>query len=160
MPFLQGKKICLQTISDNTSAVAWLWKGSRNPVVNSIVKKIWLLCFSKNIEILKPKWIASRYNNQADWASRIVDIEDWTVSDETWEKITDVFGTPEIDYFASTLNTRCKIFHSRWYQPNTTAVNTFTTYWVQHYMFWTSPIRLIPAVLQKIKEENEHGTAH
>ena len=126
-------------------------------MVNSIVKEIWLLCFSKNIEILKPEWIASRHNTQADWASRVVDIEDWTISDETWERITATFGTPEIDCFASVLNTRCKTFHSRWYQPNAAATNTFTTHWGRNYMFWAPPVRLIPTVLQKIKEENAHG---
>jgi hypothetical protein len=137
----------LRWLGDNTSAVAWLWNGSRDPEVGRIVKQVWQLASNAGISFVLPKWVKSG-DMPADALSRIVDYGDWTVSWEVFKEVEALWGTHTIDRFADHQNSKCKRFNSRWWVPGTETVDAFTVEWKGENNWCVPPLELVPQTLK------------
>jgi hypothetical protein len=61
-----------------------------------------------------------------------------------------LFGTPEIDAFASRLNTKLDKFMSWQAEPGTSHVNAFTMSWSNIYLYMFPPFSLLTRIAQKM----------
>ena len=94
---------------DNTKAVAYISKkgGIISASSNKLAKDIWNWAKGKNI------WITASHvpeveNTTADLRSRLFyDKKEWSLNERVAKSLFDQFGKPEIDLFASRLNTKC-----------------------------------------------------
>lgn len=103
--------------------------------------------FSIDLEV---SWISRRFNASADYISKLVDTDDWEITDEFFELIDGLWGPLNIDRFASYNNTKCERFNSKFYVPGTEAVDAFTQDWRFENNRWIPPANLITRVLRTI----------
>ena len=77
LPFLEGENI--KWFTDNTNVVSIVRKGSMKKNLQEIAIKIFEICLEYKIR-LEIEWIPREMNDQADYLSRIVDFDDWGIS--------------------------------------------------------------------------------
>lgn len=144
---------------DNTTAISYINRmgGIKFPHLNNLAKAIWQWCEKRNI-LLFAAYINTKENVEADEESRKVnpDIE-WSLSDNTFHEIQQIFGQPEIDLFASRTNTKCEIYVSWKQDPDSYVVDAFTINWSQWYFYAFPPFPLILKCLQKIINDKAEG---
>ena len=73
-------------------------------------------------------------------------------SDFVFKIITDLFGTPEIDLFATRLNHKLPIYVSWNPDPYSVSINAFSVSWSQSYVYCFPPFSVIWKVLKKIRD--------
>lgn len=144
---------------DNTTAMTYINKmgGVRVDYLHAEAKKFWEWCETKNLWVFA-EYISSRDNVEADTLSRIVNIDtEWQLADYAFHRITRVFGAPEIDLFASRLNTKCPTYCSWEIDPDALVINAFTITWTNLKFYAFPPFCLIIKVLRKIKNDKASG---
>ena len=72
---------------------------------------------------LDPQWVPRRENQIADEISRIVDLDDWGVSQIFFNFIDSIFGPHTVDRFADNLNKKVDRFNSKYWCPGTSRVD-------------------------------------
>ena len=144
---------------DNTTAISYINRmgGIQYPQLNSITKEIWRWCEVRNLWIFA-SYISSEDNVEADFESRRemsgCEIE---LSQETFNLISNTFGQPKIDLFASRSNAKCNKYVSWKKDPESIAVDAFTISWKEQFFYAFPPVCLILKCLKKIKRENACG---
>ena len=116
--------------SDNSCAVAYInnMGGIKSEECNSLAKSIWLWCMDRNI------WLSATHipgsSNDADFESRhFSENVEWKLKESIFSQITDIWGLPCIDMFASRLNKQIDSFVSWRPDPDAVAVNGFSLNW-------------------------------
>ena len=72
---------------------------------------------------------------------------------QVFADVTKVFGMPEIDLFASKRNTQLKRYVSWFTDCKAVAIDAFTRFMGNEFVYVFSPFSLILDILNKIKEE-------
>jgi hypothetical protein len=80
----------------------------------SLVLTIFEICAKNDTEIhtVCIPWIPREQNTQADYLSRIIDIDDWAISTGFLQFIDELWGPHRVDRFASSNNAKTKLFNS------------------------------------------------
>ena len=156
----QMKNIHVQLRIDNMTAVTYLTNmgGVNSKSCNEMAKEIWHWCIQRHIWI-SVKHIPGKENVVADFKSRNFSDEgtEWQLNRDIFNKICQKFGTPQIDLFASRLNTQLPRYISRNPDPEAESVDAFMTDWGKIYFYAFPPFGLIDECLQKIKQEQASG---
>ena len=76
-PKLAG--LCVKWHTDNQNVARIIDVGSRESGLQEGAKRIFEICVHQGISI-EPEWVPRSSNEQADYLSRIVDFDDWSVS--------------------------------------------------------------------------------
>ena len=79
----------------------------------------------------------------ADYLSRIVDHDDWSLDHTIFELIDYEWGPHTVDRFANHYNTQLPRFNSRFWNPGTEAVDAFTSDWQDDNNWLCPPVYLI-----------------
>lgn len=136
---------------DNTTAISYINRmGSvQFPMLSNLAKHIWQWCEARELWIFA-SYIKSKDNTEADFESRSSnqDIE-WELCQNSFNKIVESFGSPEIDLFASRLNKKCDNYVSWHRDPFAWNVDAFTIKWNNFFPYAFPPFSLIFKVLQK-----------
>ena len=147
------KNCHLQIQADNQTAVTYInnMGGTHSILCNSLAKELLLWC--KNREI----WLSACHipgkSNSADILSRKINPNtEWSLNKEVFSILCQQFGTPEIDLFASRINTKVKKFMSFYPDPTAYAINAFAHKW-DSYVYIFPPFNLICRILRKIQED-------
>ncbi|KAJ8917626.1 hypothetical protein NQ315_000109 [Exocentrus adspersus] len=141
---LQNCNILIRT--DNTTALANVNRmGSvKHQLLNSLTRNIWHWAEERNIWIFA-SYISSSENWQAD------------LNDQVFLHITQSFGSPDIDIFASRNNHKCARYISWLKDPGAEAVDAFTIDWGNIFFYAFPPFSQILRTLQKIKNDKAEG---
>jgi hypothetical protein len=109
----------------NPSSLSWLRRGSNSAVEHSLAIRIADICNTHDI-VIQYIWIPRGLNRAPDFFSRFTDLDDYTCSRATISRITAAWNCtyPSMDLFATTANTICRSFHSRFGQINTSGINS------------------------------------
>ena len=148
-------KLCNATIKvslDSTVAVNYINSmGGKISSLNAIATDIWAWCQKRNAWLLATH-IAGKANVLADNRSRIFhDATEWSLRKNEFELICKTFGHPNIDLFASRLNSKCDTYFSWEPDPHSKEVDAFSVNWNNLgscYAF--PPFNLIGKVIQKM----------
>ena len=138
--------------SDNQNVVRILQVGSRKPVLQKLALSIFRRMIQHGIR-LEPVWLPREENKLADYVSRIVESDDWSVHWSVYRWLDCLWGPHECDRFADETNTHCSRFNSRFLCPGTEAVDTFTVCWRGVINWVCPPVCLIPRVIEFIKRQ-------
>ncbi|CAH0549561.1 unnamed protein product [Brassicogethes aeneus] len=144
---------------DNTTALSYVNRmgGVRFPLLSNLSRDIWQWCEVRNIWIFA-SYIKSKHNVEADAASRELPAEtEYELNQEVFLDIVEKFGSPDIDLFASRLNTKCKTFASWKKDPDAFVVDAFTIDWTPFFFYAFPPFSLILPLLQKVIREGACG---
>ena len=135
-----GEKVQIKT--DSQTAQSAFYKGSSKTDIQRMAAEIWDLNDKLNIK-MSIFWIPRELNCEADWASRIVDLDSWSIYDSIFDQINERWGPFEVDLFADKNNKKCDIFISRWFDEGCSAVNAFsesaTKFWTQRHCWLVPP---------------------
>ena len=107
---------------------------------------------------IEPEWIPREANQQADFISRIVDSDDWSLHPELFARLDAKWGPHTVDRFANYCNTQLPRFNSRFWNPGSEAVDTFTCNWKYENNWWCPPVYLVPRVIHHAQETAAVGT--
>lgn len=144
---------------DNVTAVAFINRmgGTQSQELNCMSRKIWQFCEQKGL-FLYASYINTKMNGLADGESRTVfpDTE-FELNLKYFNKICFNFGVPEIDLFATELNTKCEKYISWKPDPSSVMVDSFTTNWSGWFFYAFPPFCLLTRVLQKIITDRAEG---
>ena len=99
--------------------------GSRNPILQNEALAIFDALVAHQVRI-EPEWIPREENQQADFISRIIDHDDWSVHPDIFQRLERMWGPHTVDQFASFFNTQLPRFNSRFWNPRSEAVDAFT----------------------------------
>ena len=154
------KKLCssvrnvhIRIMSDNTTAISYInnMGGIRSPQCEAVAFMIWQLARGQEI------WISAAHvpgvdNCLADRLSRKYDNEsEWMLDPLVFKKISVLWGLPEVDMFASSLNRQIDNFVS--WKPDSKAlyIDAFSVDWTFIFAYIFPPFSQILRVLQKIQ---------
>ena len=154
--FHDYKSIHIKARVDNTTAVTYIKNmgGVKSMDCFHVTKLIWEWCIKRDIW-LSCTHISGSDNKTADELSRVFnDQTEWMLDKHTFDSITKVFITPEIDMFASRLNTQLANYVSWCPDPGALATDAFSISWKQHLSYMFPPFSLLTKTLQRIEMEN------
>ena len=97
---------------------------------------------------LNVSWLPCDQNSQADFLSKIVDFDDYSLHDEVFFHLENLWGPHSVDRFACCYNAKLPRFNSRFVQPGVEAVDAFTQDWSPENNWLVPPISLIGRVLK------------
>ena len=140
---------------DNTTAVAYVNHkgGTHSEACNKMALDIWEWAIEKDI------WLSASHvpgikNTVADLRSRVFyDNKEWSLNSNVFKLLCKHLGKPDIDLFASRLNTQCNKYVSYKPDPNAFQVDAFSINWsnITGYIF--CPFSIIGKVLSKIVQD-------
>lgn len=154
---LESREILLRI--DNTTAISYINKmGSvKFPNLTALCKKIRQWCEARDLWIFA-SYVSSKENVDADSESRSISLDtEWELDNKAFNHIVDFFGAPEIDLFASNINSKCPKFVSWHKDPEALAVDAFTINWTDLNFYAFPPFSIISRVLQKIITDKASG---
>lgn len=144
---------------DNTTAISYINRmgGIQFPHLNDLTRSIWKWCEERNLWLFA-SYINTRDNKEADTESRRVNPDtEIQLCTSSFLEITEKFGEPEIDLFASRTNAKCRVYVSWKPDPDALSVDAFTISWKKYYFYCFPPFAIIQKCLQKIVSEQSTG---
>ena len=140
---------------DNTATVAYINKKGRtiSACCNKLAKDIWNWAKEQDI------WITTSHvpglkNTTADLRSRhFYDKKEWSLNERVAKPLSDQFGKPEIDLFASRLNTKCTKYSSYKPDPDAYHVTAFSMCWLNLNSYIFLPFSIVGRVLAKLAQD-------
>ena len=103
-------------------------------------------------------WLLRRQNARADFFSKVIDFDNYSVHDNVFKQLDYLWGPHSIDRFASSYNPKLSRFSSRFLPPGTDAVDCFTQDWSSENNWLVPPISLIGKLLSHMHESKAVGT--
>ncbi len=114
---------------DSQNAVNILTSGSNKPRLNDYAVLYSQICLANNITVT-PVWIPRTLNNIADFLSKTVDYDDFSITDDFFQEVCKDFGMlPTFDRFATDKNNKTVKFNSPYYCPFSSGVDAFNYDW-------------------------------
>lgn len=150
---LRGKHV--KIFSDNFTAVAYVNKqgGTKNEALMGLTYSIFSLA-ERNFLLISAVHIKGKENVMADFLSRHTLIQtEWSMNRENFGMISDLWGVPEMDLFATRQNRQVSSFWSLDPQEGPWAVDALTIRWEWDLAYAFPRLPLIPRVLSKIRED-------
>ena len=147
--------------TDSSNLVSFWEKGSPKPLIQLDIIETLLYCKERSISLQVLHLPREDPRIQAaDVGSRSFDKDDWGVDDASFSVLQARF-LPDgfsLDPFASTSNTRCSRFFSRFAYPGSLATDAFSVDWAGECLFVCPPIgKLIPAWKKISSSSNVKG---
>jgi len=112
----------IRWFSDNQNVVRIVQYGSRQAALQSEALSIFTTCLRNNIRI-EPEWIPRRENELADYYSHIIDYDDYKLNPAVFQWLDALYGPHTVDRFANHVNTQMGRFNSRFWVPDTDAID-------------------------------------
>ena len=143
----------IRIMSDNTSAIAYINKqgGTHCMVMNDLAVDIWSKAAERGIHI-SAAHIPGIHNVLADSASReFHDAAEWMMAPHIFSKITEAFGNPDIDLFASRLNKQLPVYASRKPDPESTYIDAMMLSWTDMFIYAFPPFSMMWPVIAKLE---------
>jgi len=124
---------------DNINAAIICEKGSSKFRLHFYALRIADLCAKYNIQ-LNPVWIPRCLNNAADKISKMLDYEDYQITDVFYQYCLQISGfIPNFDRFANNWNAKTPFFNSAVYCVGSSGVDAFRYHWGPPSKNWIFP---------------------
>ena len=137
---LAGHRVKWFTDNQNVVRIASL--GSTKANLQEIAIGLNSVCVQNNI-VLDVEWISRENNVVADGLSRILDVNDWGISQEVIDWLESKWGKFSVDRFATDYNAKCREFNSKFFVPGTGGVDAFSQEWQGHFNLLVLPPHLV-----------------
>ena len=144
---------------DNTTSICYVnnFGGTRSFRCNEIAQEFWDFCRQHNLWVTAAH-IPGRFNILADEKSRLFDDKtEWRLNPLVFGQITQRFGTPTIDLFASRLNYQLKPFVAWGPDPEASFTDAFTLNWATWVFYAFPPFSILLQVIKKIEYDGAKG---
>ena len=125
--------------------------------LHSIAIRIYKLCLDHKID-LDIEWIPRTEIQRADYISRLIDIDDWQITQKCFDLVEEAWGPHTIDCFANYYNTKFPRFFSWHWNPGCTGVDFFVQNVVGENCLVVPPICLIARALHYLQQQEGRAT--
>ena len=141
----------IRLMIDNTTAVACINKmASTKPHLFQLVRQVTEWAIERNLT-LSAAHIPGRLNVVADRESRTQNLDtEWMLETSVFQQLCEIFGTPEIDLFASRINHQLDKYVSWRPDPGAAHIDAFHMSWSHTYGYAFPPFSMIPHTLRKL----------
>ena len=139
-------------LTDNRAAMYVSSSGSNKSHLQDLALSIYELSRNFNIN-LEVNWVPRDENQIADRVSKIIDPDDWEITEEFLHFLEHRWGNFTVDRFANFDNAKCERFNSKYVVPGTEAVDAFTQDWRFERNLIVPPVSQIPQVLHLLKSQ-------
>ena len=153
--FVRETGLNIHVATDNVTAKTYVNKGGgvRSRKCDTVAKKIWDWAEDSS-NWVTASYIPGKLNVRADRKSReFQDHLEWSLSDNVFTRICKIFGTPDIDLFATRLNAKCPSFVARHPDPEAFHTDAFTMSWSGLNVYIFPPCSILFDVLRKIDKD-------
>ncbi len=150
LPVLGGHHIIVRT--DNMAVVSHInrQEGSGSRTLDRLARRLLLWSQDKFLS-LRAVHVPGILNLAADFLSRQkLRPGEWMLNRQTVSQIWDLFGKAEVDLFASQVSSQCPLWFSLSFLT-TPGIDAFAHPWPNVILYAFPPIKLIPAVLCRVK---------
>ncbi len=150
LPVLGEHHVIVRT--DNMAVVSHINRqgGSRSRTLDRLARHLLLWSQDKFLS-LRAVHVPGVLNLAADFLSRQkLKPGEWMLNRQTVSQIWDLFGKAEVDLFASQESSQCPLWFSLSF-PTTLGIDAFAHPWPNVSLYEFPPIKLIPAVLCRVK---------
>ncbi len=150
LPVLGGYHIIVRT--DNMAVVSHINRqgGLRSRTLDRLARRL-LLWFQDKFLSLRAVHVLGILNLAANFLSRQkLRPGEWMLNRQTVSQIWDLFGKAEVDLFASQESSQCPLWFSLSFLT-TLGIDAFAHPWPNVSLYVFPPIKLIPAVLCRVK---------
>lgn len=106
---------------------------------------------------LSATWIPRSSNVKADYFSRCLDCDDWSIEQAIYNKLNVRWGPFTVDRFATHYNTKCVRFNSKYWVPGTEAVDCYTQCWSGECNWLVPPPSCVLETVNKILHDRCYG---
>jgi hypothetical protein len=137
---------------DNATVLAHIRKegGLRGRALLEGAERILLLAHQRQLR-LQPAFIPSEENLQADTASRFQLVPDWHLAPTVFHQMSTLWGSPQIDLFASRQSAQTQRFYS-WRAANAPeTIDALSLRWDFALAFLFPPFPLLKRVIRKLE---------
>ena len=143
--------------TDNLPASHLVEKGIKKADLHCLSLDIFSTCLQNNVN-LYIKWIPRSENGLADFVSKMVDYDDWSVTDVFFAFTDNIWGSHTVDRFANPENKKLPRFNSLFWNPGCKSVDAFSQNWQGENNWLIPPIYLIPKTIQHLLTCRAKGT--
>lgn len=139
---------------DNKTALSYINKmgGTRSQVLTDLALQFWELVLNRKL-ILRAEYIKSEDNVAADLLSRRrIRKSEWSLHPQVFRAITQKWGLPTVDLFASHHNAKVQTYISWKFQDQAWATDALKTPWPSTHLAYAFPeFNLIGKTLKKLE---------
>ncbi|KAL5020676.1 hypothetical protein ScPMuIL_002241, partial [Solemya velum] len=143
--------------TDNQNVVQIVSKGSMKSELQDVALSIYNTCIEHKVS-LDVDWVPRKENEQADSISRIVDPDDWGLSEYVFTHFNNIWGPYDVDWFASYYNAKVSVFVSKFWNPGCMGIDAFSFDWSGKNGLFVPPFYLISRVLLYMEMCHAFGT--
>ena len=143
--------------TDSQAAAKIVEVGSMKLGLHKMARRIFDICIRSGIH-LEVQWIPRTSNQQADYISRLIDTDDWQITEEFFLFLDGRWGPHSVDCFANYYNHKLPKYFSRFWNPNTSGVDFFFQSLRGENCLVVPPVGIVPRVLHYLKSQRAVGT--
>ena len=110
--------------TDSQAAARIVEVGSMKLDLHRMARKFFDSCVQLGI-YLDIQWISRTLDQQADYISRLIDVDDWQTTNDLFSSLNERLGSHSVDCFANYYNHQLPRFFSRFWNPNTAGIDFF-----------------------------------
>ena len=140
---------------DNTTTLSYINKmgGTRVTVLVDLALEFWEIVLGRDLH-LTAEYIPSKENVAADYLSRVtIQRQEWSLNHSAFRLLTQRWGTPEMDLFASKQNSKSENYISWKFQEDAWATDALRTPWPPMDLAYAFPeFNLIGRTLKKLEK--------
>ena len=151
----------IQLQIDNQAAVSYInhLGGTHSKLLCQLSLDLWNWSLSRQIHI-SARYIPGISNKHADHMSRRLRLTaEWKLNPILFQRIVAVYGMPQIDLFATRVNTQLRMFVSWIPDPQSAAIDAFSVQWSDPLSYVFPPFSLIMRCVQRIKKSERESFA-
>ena len=130
--------------------------GSMKLGLYKMARRIFDICIRSGIH-LEVEWILRTSNQEADYISRLIDTDDWQITEEFVIFLDGRWGPYSVHCFANYYNHKLPKFFSRFWNPNTSGVDFFFQSLRGENCLVVPKVGIVPRVLHYLKSQQAVG---
>ena len=143
--------------TDSQAAAKIVEVGSMRTDLHTLALRIFEICIKHKI-LLDIQWVPRSEVERADFISRIIDTDDWQISNSCFALLENLWGPHKIDCFANHYNHKIDRFFSRFWTPGCAGIDFFVQPLQQENCLVVPPVCIVSRTLHYLSQQKATGT--
>ena len=152
-----SKNSHVKWFTDSQAAAKIVEVGSMRTDLHTLALRIFEICIKHKI-LLDIQWVPRSEVERADLISRIIDTDDWQISNSCFALLENLWGPHTIDCFANHYNHKIDRFFSRFWTPGCAGIDFFVQPLQQENCLVVPPVCIVSRTLHYLSQQKATGT--
>ena len=135
-------RLLCKVVTDSQAVSLIVDSDSMKEHLHQLAVDIFHTAKENNIEI-EVGWIPRALNEKADFLSKIVDFDDWTVKDCYFHAVNSYWGPRSVYYFTSYKNHKIPRFYLKFFNAGSLVVDSLAFNWAAETCWLVPPVSLV-----------------